>query len=304
MHPLLRPILLVLALAATLPLSGRERPDPGAIDAATAWQADAAAIAGAGENAARLETIGRRLRAGGFEVAELAFERDGHSGLNLLAPVAGDPDAPLLLLGAHADRVDEGEGAVDNASGSAVVLALAERFRDRPLARHRLAVAFWDLEERGLLGARAWVADGGQRPALYVNFDVFGWGDTLWMMSPDTANPLVAAGDAATGEAGIGFSATAEHYPPTDHLAFLRAGWPAVSYSLLDGEEIHAIQALLQGRQPDALPRVMRVIHTADDTLDQLDPAAVARGIDAVEAALRAWDARPATDASGQRPPS
>lgn len=288
--------LLLIALAAALPLSAGERQQTAHSAAATAWSRDASAIATAGDNAARLETIRQRLQNAGFPVTALEFSSGDHAGLNLIAGVAGDADAPLLLLGAHADRVEQGEGAVDNASGSAVVLALAERLRERPLAAHRVAVAFWDLEERGLLGARDYVAGDNERPALYVNFDVFGWGDTLWMMAPDPSHPLAAASASGSKSAGTGFRVTAEHYPPTDHLAFLHAGWPAVSYSLLDAVEIEAIETAMQGGQPATPPRVMQVIHTADDNRQQLDPSAVARAIDAVEAALRQWDAQARSD--------
>lgn len=277
-------IVLALVLATLPAAAGRD--DAGA---AASWSGDVAAIAEAGDNAARIGAIRARLEAAGFAVTATPFSSDGHRGTNLLAHVAGEPDAPLLLIGAHADRVDAGEGAVDNASGVAVALALADRFRDRPLPRHRVALALWDLEERGLLGARHYVASGGERPSLYANFDVFGWGDTLWMMAPDLSDPLVAATAGAAAAAGTGFAPTAQHYPPTDHLAFLRAGWPAVSWSLVDAAEVRAIEALMQGRQPEAPPRVMQVIHTPDDTRTQLDAQAVARGIDAVEAALRAW---------------
>ena len=37
-------------------------------------------------------------------------------------------------------------------------------------------------------------------------------------------------------------------------------------------------------------PKVMSVIHTPNDTLEQVDAVAAAKGIDAVEAALREWD--------------
>jgi len=289
-HPWGLPALLALAFAVASPLPAGGRQDPGT-SAAADWNSTASAVIAAGNSPARLEAVREQLQAAGFGVTRLPFTSGDHDGVNLVAEVAGDPGAPLLLIGAHADRVEVGEGAVDNASGVAVVLALAERLRERPLQGHRVAVAFWDLEERGLLGARDYVASGAERPALYVNFDVFGWGDTLWMTAPDLSLPLVAASAAAAGSAGTGFSATAEHYPPTDHLAFLRAGWPAVSYSLLDADEIHAMEAMMQGNRPDAPPRVMQVIHTAQDTWEQLDPAAVVRGIDAVEAALRAWDA-------------
>ena len=38
-------------------------------------------------------------------------------------------------------------------------------------------------------------------------------------------------------------------------------------------------------------PKMLRVIHTADDTVAQIDAAAAAKGVDAIEAALRTWDA-------------
>ncbi|WP_149193403.1 M28 family peptidase [Luteimonas suaedae] len=260
---------------------------PGAGDS---WRADVAAIASAGDNVARLGAIRQRMQAIGLAPADTAFDSGDRSGTNLTAIVSGKDDAPLLLLGAHADRVDQGDGATDNASGAAVVLALAQRLHDRPLAHHRVAVAFWDLEEAGLLGSKAYVAEGGERPALYVNFDVFGWGDTLWMMTPDPAHRLVADSAAAAAAAGTGF-APGEQYPPTDHRAFLDAGWPAVSYSLVGGDEIPSILAMYDGQRPDPLPKVMQVIHSPADTVEQIDAVAVARGVDVVEDALRRWDA-------------
>jgi hypothetical protein len=39
------------------------------------------------------------------------------------------------------------------------------------------------------------------------------------------------------------------------------------------------------------MPKVMQVIHTDGDTLAQVDANAAVRGVDAVEVALRRWDA-------------
>ncbi|HEY0506088.1 MAG TPA: M28 family peptidase [Lysobacter sp.] len=272
---------------------------PIASTEAARWQADVRAIADAGDNAGRRTIIAARLDALGLEGRKASFEANGKSGENLLADVAGPADAPLLLLGAHSDRVKVGHGATDNASGSATVLALAERFRQRPLQHHRVAVAFWDLEEEGLLGSKAYVADGSAKPALYVNFDVFGWGDTLWMMAPANGQAaLVDSSRAATQALQLGFS-PGEQYPPTDHLPFLRAGWPAVSYSLVGRDEIEQVLAAYAGKKSRTPPKVMQVIHTELDTLGQVDAQAAARGVDAVEQALRRWDAQAATPTSG-----
>lgn len=267
--------------------------------AADAWYADVRAIADADASEGRRIAIQKRLDALGIQWRNSLFEIDQQRGTNILADVGGDAAAPLLLLGAHSDQVSQGEGATDNASGSATVLALAQRLKERPLANHRVAIAFWDLEEKGLLGAKAYVGNGGAKPALYVNFDVFGWGDTVWMMTPKADDALTRASAVTTAANGLKLSA-GEQYPPTDHLAFLKAGWPAVSYSLVGGEEVTLILDAYAGKKLTTVPKVMQVIHTGGDTLAQIDANAAARGVDAVEAALRKWDAGTAAVAASQ----
>ena len=83
-----------------------------------------------------------------------------------------------------------------------------------------------------------------------------------------------------------------DQYPPSDHLAFIKAGWPAVSYSLVGADEIPDILRVFGGKRPARVPKLIAVIHSRKDTIEQVDDAAVARGIDAVEAAIREWDAQ------------
>lgn len=299
MHRLLvatLPILFLSACASPAPVS-QTTPGTASVEqpAAARWLSDVRTISDAGENAQRREAIATRLDTLGVSWRKAAFEASGKAGENLIAEVSGAADAPLLLIGAHSDRVAVGHGATDNASGSASVLALAERFQRQPLKHHRVAIAFWDLEEEGLLGSKAFVADGSTKPALYVNFDVFGWGDTLWMMAPEQAQAtLVDSSRTATQALQLGFS-PGEQYPPTDHLPFLRAGWPAVSYSLVGADEITQVLAAYAGKKPHTPAKVMRVIHTDQDVIGQIDAAAAVRGVDAVERALRDWDAKGVT---------
>ena len=260
------------------------------VDVASSWKNDVITISAHKDSAGRRGAILQLLAASQLPATEKSFTHEAMQGVNVTSEVSGAAQQPLLLLGAHYDQVGEGSGVTDNAAGSAVVLELARRFHGKPLQNHRVAAAFWDLEEKGLLGATAYVVEGGEKPALYVNFDVFGWGDTLWLMSPDAAQPLVAASDSAARAAGIRFS-SGDKYPPTDHLAFLKADWPAVSYSLLGQDEIAQIVRMFSGERDLPPPRVLKVIHSADDTLEQVEPPQAAKGIDAVEAALRSWDA-------------
>lgn len=290
--PRLALVTCALALVACARPIVEAAPAPASAAAQT-WLADVSAIADADALEGRRTAIEKQLDELGIAWRGDAFEIDGQHGINILANVAGDDTAPLLLLGAHSDQVSKGEGATDNASGSATVLAIAQRLKAKPLVNHRVAIAFWDLEEKGLLGSKAYVATGGTKPALYVNFDVFAWGDTLWMMTPDAEGVLARASRDATASRGLKLSA-GEHYPPTDHLAFLKSGWPAVSYSLIGSDEITGILDAYAGRKPAGMPKVMRVIHTDGDTLANVDANAAIQGVDAVEAALRRWDGQSA----------
>lgn len=287
---LLVPVLIPM-LTACASVSATQPASRGSDLVHSQWYADVAGMAQAEDNAGRRAHLQTRLQGLGLTATKQAFVAGTREGENLLVDLGGPAGAPLLLIGAHSDRVDAGRGATDNASGSAVAMALAERLQRKPLTHHRVKVAFWDLEEHGLLGATAYIAQNSEKPALYINFDVFGWGDSLWMMAPDPAHPLVAASRSAAQAQGLAISA-GKDYPPSDHLAFLKAEWPAVSYSLVGTDEIPDILAMFSGKRAMSPPKVMKVIHTPNDTIDQVDEAAAAKGIDAVEAAIRAWDAQ------------
>jgi hypothetical protein len=88
---------------------------------------------------------------------------DSLRGINVLGSVRGRVSpARVLVVSAHYDHVgtrdgDIYNGADDNASGTAAVLAMAAYFKAHPPA-HTIIFALWDAEENGLQGARAFVA--------------------------------------------------------------------------------------------------------------------------------------------------
>ncbi len=293
MRPVIFVAALFLAACSTTPQVALTEAAPTQVS--SQWLQQVTEISAGDDTAARGQAIKTRLSALGLSPREEPFVADGHKGSNLFADLGGPAGAPLLLIGAHYDRVDKGRGATDNASGSAAVLELAAALKAHPLQNHRVTVAFWDLEERGLLGSRAYVSDArSEKPAMYVNFDVFGWGDTLWMMRPAKELWLDAETTAAAKANALQLSA-GEMYPPTDHLAFLKAGWPAVSFSLTDMSEIDGVLAAFKATEADtktkvAVPKIMQVIHSERDTVDELDAADIPVALRTVEDALRAWD--------------
>jgi len=121
---------------------------------------------------------------------EYPFPLSGEvAGVNLLAMISGQDRRRFLVLSAHYDHVGvlRGEiynGADDNASGVAGVLALAEELQRHPL-KHSVLIALFDGEEAGLLGAKAFVAEARRRKtslALEVNLDMIGHSEKgeLW----------------------------------------------------------------------------------------------------------------------------
>ena len=99
--------------------------------------------------------IAEELRAAGWEPKQQDFE----GGVNLYADRPGtDPEAGTILLAAHYDTVALSPGADDNATGIATVLEIARLLGNRPTPRS-LRVAFFDLEEIGLLGSIAFAGD-------------------------------------------------------------------------------------------------------------------------------------------------
>ena len=101
---------------------------------------------------------------------------------NIIADsTAGDPD-DTVVIGAHLDGVAEGPGVNDNASGSAAVLALAEKIAASEVPNDkRIRLALWGAEEIGLLGSTAYVNDlvandpaEWDRISSYLNYDMIG----------------------------------------------------------------------------------------------------------------------------------
>lgn len=131
-------------------------------------------------------SIGANSEATGVE----AYHQDFAAGRNIVAIIPGtDLAHEYVMIGAHYDGVASCRGqtaedlvcnaTTDNAAGTALVLSLAERLGTWEFARPRrsVIVAFWDAEEIGLLGSKAYVADPLvplEDTVAYLNFDVQG----------------------------------------------------------------------------------------------------------------------------------
>lgn len=215
------------------------------------------------------------------------------SGENIVAEIPNPKATKSILIGAHYDKVSKGKGAVDNASGSVAVLELLRIFKANPLEKYSLKAAFWDMEEVGLVGSREYIAARNEKelPDIYINFDVFGYGDTLWLWTQKENTDFTKAVEEAAKKANVK-SKIGKDYPPSDHLSFAQTKTETYSFSLLNNNEVLNLLKVLKGEKisVENFPRVLQIIHTEDDTTDKIDANAIAKALPAIEQAIRKLD--------------
>lgn len=178
------------------------------------------------------------------------------TGTNLLAVIPGTrtPDRYIVIT-AHYDHVGVRNGQVyngadDNASGVAALLAVAEHFKKNPPGRS-LLVAALDAEESGLHGARALVSSGPiPKDAMVLNINID-------MIGRDAKNVLYAVGTyhypalkpMLEGVAQPPVELRLGHDVPnikaedwtkdSDHFPFHEAGIPFIYFGVEDFENHH-----------------------------------------------------------------
>ena len=178
---------------------------------------------------------------------------------NVLARLPGTKPGSAILLAAHYDGVGAAPGAGDDASGSSVLLETLRALKAGAPLEHDVIVLFTDLEEAGLLGAAAFVAEHpwARDVEVMINFEGRGTGGPAVMFQTGPGNldqirllrrlPDVAASSVAV---------TVYQYLPndTDLSEFFALGKPALNFAFIDGVERY---------------------HTAEDDLGHLDSGSI-----------------------------
>ena len=186
--------------------------------------------------------------------------RQEEQGANVLGFCLGtDPKLPYFVVSAHYDHlgVRDGQvypGADDDASGVAVILELAAFCKKTPF-RHTILFAAFDAEERGLQGAKVFLATPPMpqdRIALNVNLDMVSRSDKREIFIagtyhyPDLKKPLadVARGAPITVLFGhdkpVAVAGGVEDWTnQSDHGPFHAAKIPFVYFGVEDHADYH-----------------------------------------------------------------
>lgn len=206
----------------------------------------------------RLKTIGvEPMYSTGYEQGFDFTRTKPHHGTNIVGRIVGrDPDGPVMVVSAHYDHlgVQDGQifnGADDNASGVAGVLAVAEAFAARR-PEHTILIVLFDAEEGGLQGSKAFVANPPlplERVALNLNLDMIGTNhkNELYASGAFPFPWMKARLEALAADAPV--KLLLGHDDPklgkddwsnqSDHWAFGLAGRPWIYFGVEDHPEYH-----------------------------------------------------------------
>jgi aminopeptidase S len=249
-----------------------------------------AAIAAGETTADRRDAITDRLKAFSVDYHVEDFVSGTRMGSNIVASIPGKTGSRTLLMGAHYDRVARGHGVVDNAASCAVLLQLMEKLKSNPPSS-TVAFVFFDLEELGLLGSRSYFQThaGSALPAFAMNFDIFGYGETFFVTALKADGPLMSSFQQAATESGFPVrSIPITQYPSSDHRSMALAEIETLGVALIDGSEIDSV--IKPGPVP---PRILSIIHTDADTMDQIREQDMAKALPVLERTIRLLDSRP-----------
>jgi hypothetical protein len=219
--------------------------------------------------------------------------RDGStrkmSGINLLATIAGTGSGDArkqIVVSAHYDHVGvhDGEiynGADDNASGVVGLLELIAYFKNNQ-PQNDMIFAFFDAEEMGLRGARAFVEpynSEGLKADFNINFD---------MLSRSDKNELYAAGGFHTPslkpmlddlKASVPVTLMMGHDDPalgsddwtlqSDHGPFHRMGIPFIYFGVEDHPHYHQPSDEFESVPQDFFLRSIETVIMASEMVDK-----------------------------------
>jgi Zn-dependent M28 family amino/carboxypeptidase len=215
------------------------------------------------------ELLARLAHLGPVKV-HLALGAETHPGApsaNVIAELRGRerPDE-IVVISAHLDSWDVGQGAQDDGAGCAIVmesLATLRRLGLRP--RRTIRVVLYTNEENGGAGANGYAAaHAAELPRHVAAFEVDSGAGAPRGFSTDGPQPW--AGDAkrlANLLAPIRATAIIPSFPGEDIMALKRAGVPLLGLSL-DNEHYFDVH------------------HSVADTLDKIDPANLRRDVAAL----------------------
>jgi len=165
---------------------------------------------------------------------------------NVICAMPGTTDR-VIVVGAHFDCVDQGDGVADNWSGASLLPSLLETLKTRPRQHTYVFIAFTD-EEEGLVGSEFYVKslskEDRERIDAMVNMDTLGLSPTKIWLSHADKNLVQLAGQVGNAMklpiAALNF----EKVGSTDSDSFLNKKIPAISIHSVTQQNHHILHSV------------------------------------------------------------
>lgn len=189
-----------------------------------------------------------------------------YTGANVIGEVTGrkHPEQ-VVAIGGHLDSWDPGTGAIDDGAGVAIAMAAAKLIRDLPQRPDRtIRVIAFANEEMGLWGGRAYADKHGDEVARFQlgTESDFGAGK-IWRMSASVkpqARGAIEQIAAVLAPLGVAYDAK-------------RPGGGGSDLSQMHARGMAALSLTQDGTN------YFDYHHTANDTLDKIDPSELAQNV-------------------------
>lgn len=200
-------------------------------------------------NQAVKEYILGQLTALGLATEAQTFQ-NGATGVNVMTRISGarasqsKPTAKAVALVCHYDSTPRGPGASDDGVAVAALLETARALKSGPAPQNDVILLFTDGEERGLLGARAFVTESAWKDGIgcVLNFEARGVSGPVFMFETAPGNARVISEFAKGASHPVANSFMYEVYKrmpnDTDFTVFRRAGIPGLNFAFI-GEAKH-----------------------------------------------------------------
>lgn len=193
-------------------------------------------------HAKAVDYVTAQLQAAGWDVKVADHKSGGFGGgtlRNVVAERKGtapDGERKLVIAGAHLDSVNLAPGANDDGSGSATLIELANNLKGID-TRNDIRFVWFDGEEAGLLGSRAYVADNPAdmpRTIAMLNMDMVGspFGDIGVGLGANTPIGMAQAMNGILARTGLQGAVRSERHTRSDHASFDRVGVPAFDFGV------------------------------------------------------------------------
>jgi len=278
--------LLVLAGAGALAYLRHAPPEPVPADAPgdvfSAERAEPYLLGVVGGGEPRTPGSAASARAREFllaELRELGLEvgvQESRGVRNVVARLRGSAGPPAILLAAHYDSVPAGPGAADDAAAVAAIVEIARMAASGPPPQRDWIFLLTDGEERGLLGARAFVDEHvfAGDVGVAINLEARGTTGRSLLFETSDGNGWLArlyAGAVRHPAGGSVFFEVYRHMPnDTDFTVFRDAGIEGYNFAFIGSAENY---------------------HTANDDLEHLDRGSLQHHGENALALARALDA-------------